>query len=116
MKGESEENLARYERGREMGCGDGEPSDMDPKVPEEAAVELNVMRADAPVKPLEFIGKYIICLQILRFRFSFLTGFSLTMLLRMLSRAEVMCIQSRACGVANSLKVREVQQENRLLI
>ena len=44
VKGESEENLARYERGREMGCGDGEPSSMDPKVPEEAAVELNVMR------------------------------------------------------------------------
>jgi hypothetical protein len=26
VKGESEENLARYERGREMECGDGEPS------------------------------------------------------------------------------------------
>jgi hypothetical protein len=116
VKGESEENLARYERGREMGHVGGEPLGMDTKVPEEAAVELNIMRADAPVEPLEFVGKYLICLQILRFRFSFLTGFSLTVLLRMLSRAEVMCIQSRACGVANSLKVREVQQENRLLI
>jgi hypothetical protein len=37
--------------GREMGYVDGEPSGMDPKDPEEAAVELNVMRADAPVEP-----------------------------------------------------------------
>ena len=91
-----------------MGYVDGEPSGMDPRDPEKAAVELNVMRADAPVEPLEFIGKYLICLQMVRFRFSFLTGFFLTVLLRTLSRAEVKYIQSRACGVANSLKVREV--------
>ena len=60
VDGESEENLARFEKEREMGYVDGEPTGMDPRVPEEAGVELDVMRANAPPEPEEFIGKCLL--------------------------------------------------------
>jgi hypothetical protein len=59
VEGESEDNMVRYAKEREQGYVNGEPVGMDPRVPEETSVEMNTMRAKAPVPPPEYIGKYL---------------------------------------------------------
>ena len=73
VDGESEENLATYKEERERGYVNGEPLGMNPRVPEEASAELNVMRTKVPVAPPEYIGMYaskctiLVCLVFLLF-------------------------------------------------
>jgi len=48
--------MLRYAKEREQGYVNGEPVGMDPRVPEEASVELNIMRAKTPIPYPEYIG------------------------------------------------------------
>jgi len=57
LQGEKEEDLERYRREREEGYVDGVAIGMDVRVPDEARVELDAMRAKAPAPPDEYIGK-----------------------------------------------------------
>ena len=59
LDGESQENMLRYAEEREQGYVNGEPTGMDPRVPEEASVEFKIMREKAPAPPPEYIGMYL---------------------------------------------------------
>ncbi|KAE9366647.1 hypothetical protein N431DRAFT_384533 [Stipitochalara longipes BDJ] len=55
LQGESEESLERYRKERELGYVNGAAIGMDTRVPEEAGVALDWMRANAPNPPEEYI-------------------------------------------------------------
>lgn len=59
VEGESEENILRFTKERDEGYADGEPVGMDPRIPDQASVDLEILRAKASAKHAEYIGKYL---------------------------------------------------------